>query len=461
MLDNDRLVLLLDNYADRSISSDELAELEDLLRRSPEARDRFWSELRWNGLIRTWGEASGGSAMPSPSAPTVSVSRRIRGLARQAFPIPTTPALAAAVLVAMVVGVTAVRWLLGPGTSGLPQPADVAVVTDARNPRWHGEEFAVGETVGPRRLVLEEGEVTLGLVSGAKVVLRGPADFSIRSGLRLQLLAGSLAARVPPEAEGFIVDTPSVDVVDLGTEFAVSAALDGIVDVAVQRGRVETRLGNSHDTRIDVLTAGMARRFHADGRSEANPPLERGQFPVLPVDEGLVPVGSGAIHVLASPPSSLAELKSNEVMLLFQEARGVRLPSQLSLDIDSPGIYADRKAIRPSRAPQGRLVDAYLLHFKARTQFAGGGPEGLVLDGSVTFPRPIVGVACLPASLDASDVVTRSIAKTAGALAYRGLEFGPQDQDQLVLSTDRRTLWVSLKAAAYIDQIRIFVEPGG
>jgi hypothetical protein len=478
MYDEDRLVLLLDHYADRVITAAELAELEEMLRGSPVARDRFWSELSWNATLRIWGEAAvatspGGQTgraaagdSPGRITPPAMRWRAPRGGRRSdragAVRWKAGWAVAAAVLsiVMAVGGVVGVVTLLTSPTTPLALSADVAIVTALRNARWTGTGLRLGEAVGPKRLQLEEGEVTLGLVSGAEVVVRSPADFAVRSGLRLQLLAGSLAARVPPEAEGLIVDAPHVDVVDLGTEFGVRAADQMPTDVRVFKGRVETRAGTAPNARIDVLDAGMARRFLPNGRIEDRAFAEA-DFPELPGERPEVPITSGAIHLLAGPPATLQGLRTDQFMLLYREASRVPLPARLPLDIAAPGIYNTRNSVRPRPGPAGRLVDSYLLHFRARSRFAGNDSEGLVLDGSVTFPGPIVGIACLARSLDASDVLAGEVAKTAVALEYRGLEFGPQDSDHVVLSTDRRTLWVSLRVSAFIDQIRVFVSPAG
>ena len=85
-----------------------------------------------------------------------------------------------------------------------------------------------------------------------------------------------------------------------------------------------------------------------------------------------------------------------------------------------------------------------------------------MLDGSVTFSRPILGVACRTPSLRATDqlVTTPTAAEPdANDGAGWGVEF--DNHDHVVLSTDRRTLWVSLRVDAYVDHLRIFVQAAG
>lgn len=56
---------------------------------------------------------------------------------------------------------------------------------------------------------------------------------------RVELSCGRLSAFVPPRAVGFIVDTPTATVVDLGTEFIVDVSADGTTGVLVQTGTVD------------------------------------------------------------------------------------------------------------------------------------------------------------------------------------------------------------------------------
>ena len=75
--------------------------------------------------------------------------------------------------------------------------------------------------------------------SGAKLVLTGPTQFSIRSASETNLSVGKLTAKVPHSALGFTVSTPSGNVVDLGTEFGVEVTPDKNLDVQVFVGEVK------------------------------------------------------------------------------------------------------------------------------------------------------------------------------------------------------------------------------
>lgn len=96
---------------------------------------------------------------------------------------------------------------------------------------------AAGESIS-----ISAGLVEVEFRQGAVVVLEGPARLIAESANAASLLKGKLAAVAPPWATGFRVDTPGVDVVDHGTEFAVTVSGDGDdaqVNVVVTEGEVE------------------------------------------------------------------------------------------------------------------------------------------------------------------------------------------------------------------------------
>ena len=83
---------------------------------------------------------------------------------------------------------------------------------------------------GPKDSVLNQGlyELKSGFIelefkNNARILMEGPATFSIEDALNFNLTQGKLRAVVPQMAHGFTVHTEDADFVDLGTEFFVSA----------------------------------------------------------------------------------------------------------------------------------------------------------------------------------------------------------------------------------------------
>jgi len=88
---------------------------------------------------------------------------------------------------------------------------------------------------------LETGTVHLRFASGAEVVMRSPARFTIIDRMNMELNEGSLRAVVPSSAAGFSVHASDVRYEDLGTEFGVSVGKPGESQLHVFEGRVDLK----------------------------------------------------------------------------------------------------------------------------------------------------------------------------------------------------------------------------
>ena len=119
----------------------------------------------------------------------------------------------------------------------------------------------------------------------ARVVLDGPAHFTLDSKLGGNLQLGKLTARVPHGAHGFTVSTPAGKVVDLGTEFGVSVKADKTVEVEVFVGEVvvdasadlKPSLPSATPMPPIKVTAGHAAHVEA-GKPVATIPLDPERF---------------------------------------------------------------------------------------------------------------------------------------------------------------------------------------
>jgi hypothetical protein len=167
--------------------------------------------------------------------------------------------------------VVAVIWFLRPKpTSGVVesrQPEYVAQLTGLKECAWpmNAQTTQPGERLFKgQRIEVTAGFVEVTFDSGAQVVLEGPASFEIRSAWGAALARGTLKASVPPQAIGFRISNPSVEVVDLGTEFTMSAYPSGIADVLVLKGQVEAQ-PSSADRQPIVLREKESRRFGNSG----------------------------------------------------------------------------------------------------------------------------------------------------------------------------------------------------
>lgn len=112
-------------------------------------------------------------------------------------------------------------------------------------------------------MVLESGVAEIAFNSGARAFVEGPTRLSIESDNRVFLESGSMTAEVSPEATGFTVNTPRMNIVDIGTRFGVTVAENGETEVHVMEGVVEVSRASGHSVST-VVREGLA--LKADSR---------------------------------------------------------------------------------------------------------------------------------------------------------------------------------------------------
>ena len=180
------------------------------------------------------------------------------------------PLAAAAVVVA---GIAVTRFF--PGNTS-PEATDeigetVARLSGAKDCQWVKSGPSTGdELMRGQRLDLKSGFAEVTFDSGAQLLLEGPVSLDLRSAWEAEFHRGSLKANVPPEAAGFRVTSAAVEVVDLGTEFSMTAEDGGVAEVFVLKGAVEVRprdVGGNLMPKT-VLREKQARRFAKAGASD-------------------------------------------------------------------------------------------------------------------------------------------------------------------------------------------------
>ncbi len=191
-------------------------------------------------------------------------SRKLRSVAWQA---------AAPVLV-LAASFAALAYFLWPGKSlvEVAHPTwapSVALIGRVDKVVWGDQgTFEIGSLlVKGQRIEIESGDLEIEFGQGAVVVIEGPALLTLSTANSAVLESGRLAAIVPPWANGFRVDTPSLRLVDRGTQFAVAVNSDRQTDLAVTKGEVQVSHGQSPrgaaDTRL--VTAGGGVRSGSAG----------------------------------------------------------------------------------------------------------------------------------------------------------------------------------------------------
>jgi ferric-dicitrate binding protein FerR (iron transport regulator) len=146
----------------------------------------------------------------------------------------------------------------------------VARLTAAKDLQWVGSALAPGAHLRKgQRLELARGYAEVTFDSGARIVLEGGASIEINSAWDATLQRGTLKASVPPQAIGFRISNPAVEVVDLGTEFTMIADAHG-AEVLVLKGEVEAAPRAAAEQETILLRERESRRFAASGVSDVS-----------------------------------------------------------------------------------------------------------------------------------------------------------------------------------------------
>jgi hypothetical protein len=249
-----------DDRIDRAIegllSEDELRALQAEVVRDAELRAAYVDRVWLHSALRAQGETLG-DLLAVPEEKSV---RR--------WPVAAWAAAAAA-----CVTLAASVALFGKGTI-FQRP--VATLVQADNCQWEGSDLptAVDSRLGPGTLALVEGIATLRFKNGAMVTIEAPTKLQILNAMHCRLIEGSLTAEVPEPAHGFTIDTPDIQVKDLGTRFGLTAGSVGNSQVRVFEGEVE--IGGLADGKPKRLTEGKG--IHAgSGSTAAGQEPTRGQ----------------------------------------------------------------------------------------------------------------------------------------------------------------------------------------
>jgi ferric-dicitrate binding protein FerR (iron transport regulator) len=150
----------------------------------------------------------------------------------------------------------------------------VAQLTGGKDFQWATGTSPIaprGRVRKGQQVELAQGFAEITFDSGAQVLLQGPAVLDVNSAWSATLKHGKLTASLPPEAMGFSISNPTVEVVDIGTEFTMVADAGGAAtEVLVLKGEVEAAPRTPGDQQPIVLREKDARRFANSGVSSVH-----------------------------------------------------------------------------------------------------------------------------------------------------------------------------------------------
>ncbi len=249
-----KLAHLLETLSLGELSEEERQNLVEQLSSSPSARADYIRAIAFNAML----------ASEFPSVDAVSSSALRFGLSKNIFHSwPLLAAMAAIVLLGL-----GLEFSLLPNSWNQDSLArelvlneslvgQIATVTQISE----GSRWRVGDRLTPGKLELEEGRVEITFDCGAVVTIVAPVRLELLSEYRGFLYHGQLSAHVPPQADGFVIQTPTSHIRDLGTAFALRVENDGNTDVHVYEGSVEATSILLKDAKPTVVLESNALRF--------------------------------------------------------------------------------------------------------------------------------------------------------------------------------------------------------
>ena len=306
MNDHDSLVALVDAAVSGQLTPDQMTALNARLRTDRAARlfylrycqlqtdlhFTFRARKAQNQLAAQLGVADWNNLTPAPRRWTKWAS------------LASSFALAAAILVCV--------WLALTPTPA--PPADpVAVLTMASACQWD-RDLTEGAALPPGRYQLRAGTAEITFNGGALVAVTAPAELELQDAGHAFLHAGQVVAYVPARAVGFTIETPGARVVDLGTEFGVRVAADGVTDLQVHRGLVQAQLKHATGAATHDVAAGQALQVDGAGETFRTTPFTPQRFvrtfpdpSTRPQAERTAPYNRGQItgHTVPAAPGSV------------------------------------------------------------------------------------------------------------------------------------------------------------
>jgi hypothetical protein len=292
------LQALLDALCEESITPEQVRRLEELVLTRPEAEAYYVQYLSLQAdLVGHTG------VLPAPAEQVLRA--RVRAVHPGVEPQPAAPGevgppppparrrprllfwgtlgpagLAAGLLLALMPGPR--PRVVPPSADEAPEALDntVAVLLQAPEAEWFEGDAPprAGGPLAPGWLRLKSGYALLEFYSGAIAILQGPAEFQLISRTEAYCSRGKVRVTVPPQAQGFTVGSPKLDLVDRGTEFGLAVGAGGKTEVHVIRGEVE------------LYDAGARRA----------PPARQ----ALTTGQGVRLDGAGAVRRIASDPGA-------------------------------------------------------------------------------------------------------------------------------------------------------------
>ena len=462
----------IDQYLLGQATAEDVEVLNELLANDEQLRKHYRFRVALEGGYR---EAAIRGESLEPMIAVSSAEAEAKQSSRKSFLYGIAVAVASLAAVALF---TVTQWSPVDRETPSPITSTVAGIPVARlvtslDANWREIDPTPGAFLEKGSFRLDAGIVELEFNRGARVTLRGPSSFELKSTDLLHVSSGNLVARIPEEAIGFTIVTDEAEVVDLGTEFGLRVEDGRQTEVHVIEGLVEVfpREDSSNRSAESIrIEEGQAIRYKVGDAEEMG--TER-----IPVRSSRGVLGTTQRsdlgltflqgNIRLKEMVSAADLKrpTSSWIEVIPEQSGVLLQQAIPVTLVAPGnyrVFGDSGQVIPA----GTKVDSYLFHFRS----AHPSP----VQGVIKFDQEIVGLICEAGQLAVSDPIfgQDGIRYPVASRQYRGLEphirsekldpekGGGWTADEVTVSQDMMTvgLSVNVNPGLGVDQLRVLVR---
>jgi hypothetical protein len=355
---------------------------------------------------------------------------------------------------------------INPTNPVIPTDA-VATLTNTHNALWAERALARGSELTPnQRLTLTAGFAEITTKRGAIAILEAPATIELLDNDNaLHLHAGKLVGICETDSsKGFLVRTPHMDIIDIGTRFGVDVSGD---DVTASVFSGEVRLSRLN-TPEQSLSAGQTARLAAvQDTFEFNVEEQLADSFDTLLASSLVAApasldrwrprfeGDNVIWGGAAPADLRSQKQVSDKLQVFCEQQGLEIKPGLAVNL-TPQVPTSEDGPKRLKLPGGQRVDVYLLHMDTP-----GAAESLD-EYVIHFDRPIVGVITSGQMLTETDSLLGAAGVNYASDGVINLTNRGQDQatrpilDQAAI--EGSSIRITTKVAGYMDQVRVLVQ---
>ncbi|EMI17705.1 FecR protein [Rhodopirellula maiorica SM1] len=271
---DEELQRLCDLLVTGDIAADDHATLQQKLKTDAEARATFRERMDLEAGLRTWASEPVASLRISETN-SDDADRTVQRSSAMRW---NYTILAVAAVVLLVVGASIWNNLTDTDPKQLAEdrtteqsvapPAAtrlVGVIREQEGCQWSVRPVSTAGRFAIGKLELSKGIAKLSFDSGTDVTLEGPCEIDITSIDGARLLVGNVCVNVSELSGGFTLETPESQIIDEGTEYAVSldeeAAEIHVFDGSVLWIPTATESEVNDQTFEDRIEAGEARSY--------------------------------------------------------------------------------------------------------------------------------------------------------------------------------------------------------